>query len=88
VISPQTLLGRALVVGGRTALELQGYAHDLSQETEEVHLYLLDELQGRRSFFARQQNQALGFPLLWAEPIEVRFDKMGSYEIYQAIINM
>lgn len=39
VISLQTLLDFPVVVGGRTALELQGYAHFLSQEQREVHLY-------------------------------------------------
>lgn len=39
VISLQTLLESPVVVGGRTALELQGYAHFLSQEQREVHLY-------------------------------------------------
>jgi len=39
VISLQTLLGRRLTVGGRTALELEGYAHYLPQRTREVHLY-------------------------------------------------
>lgn len=39
VVSLQTLLGYALVVGGRTALELQGYAHYLAHTTSEVHLY-------------------------------------------------
>lgn len=39
VISLQTLLEFPVVVGGRTALELQGYAHYLSQELLEVHLY-------------------------------------------------
>lgn len=39
VISLQTLLNYPLIVGGRTALELQGYAHYLSRETTEVHLY-------------------------------------------------
>lgn len=39
VISMQTLLRLQLVVGGRTALELQGRAHYLSRETKEVHLY-------------------------------------------------
>lgn len=40
VISLQTLLLRnPLTVGGRTALELQGYAHFLSQTQKEVHLY-------------------------------------------------
>ncbi len=39
VISLQTLLGYPLAVGGRTALELQGYAHYLTRETREVHLF-------------------------------------------------
>jgi hypothetical protein len=39
VISLQTLLGYPLTVGGRTALELQGYAHYLPHHTKEVHLY-------------------------------------------------
>ena len=32
VISLQTLLGQPLLVGGRTALELQGFAHYLAQD--------------------------------------------------------
>jgi hypothetical protein len=39
VISLQTLLDCPLAVGGRTALELQGYAHYLARETKEIHLY-------------------------------------------------
>ena len=39
VISLQMLLGHRLVVGGRTALELQGFAHYLGQAEREVHLY-------------------------------------------------
>lgn len=39
VVSLQTLLEVPLVVGGRTALELQGVAHYLPQEQREVHLY-------------------------------------------------
>ena len=39
VISLQTLLGRALVVGGRTALEVQGFAHYLAQDVRTVCLY-------------------------------------------------
>src|SRR5271169_6790265 len=39
VISIQTFLGYPLVVGGRTALELQGYAHYLSHEVKQVALY-------------------------------------------------
>ena len=39
VISVQAFLDYPLVVGGRTALELQGYAHYLSHEAKQVHLY-------------------------------------------------
>jgi hypothetical protein len=39
VVSLQTLLNYPLVVGGRAALDLQGYAHYLSQSLQEVHLY-------------------------------------------------
>lgn len=39
IISLQTLLQFPVVVGGRTALELQGYAHFLARERTEVHLY-------------------------------------------------
>lgn len=40
VISLQTLLERPLVVGGRTALELQGFGHYLSASgPREIHLY-------------------------------------------------
>ncbi len=46
VISLQTLLEIPVVVGGRTALELQGYAHFLSQEQREVHLYGQTHLPG------------------------------------------
>lgn len=39
VVSLQTVLDLPLTVGGRTALEQQGYAHYLSTVTREVHLY-------------------------------------------------
>jgi hypothetical protein len=39
VISLQALLGWSVVIGGRTALELQGYAHYLPRQTSAVHLY-------------------------------------------------
>jgi Transcriptional regulator, AbiEi antitoxin, Type IV TA system/Transcriptional regulator, AbiEi antitoxin N-terminal domain len=39
VISLQTLLARDLVVGGRTALELHGFAHYLQQQTTTVYLH-------------------------------------------------
>jgi hypothetical protein len=39
VISLQTVLDYSLTVGGRTALEQQGYAHYLSADIKEVHIY-------------------------------------------------
>lgn len=39
VISLQTLLGQPVSVGGRTALELQGYAHYLSHAQNAIHLH-------------------------------------------------
>jgi len=39
VLSLQNLLGIPFIVGGRTALELQGFAHYLSHGVREVHLY-------------------------------------------------
>lgn len=39
ILSLQTILDMPLTGGGRTALELQGYAHYLRQTTTEVHLY-------------------------------------------------
>ena len=39
VISLQTVLKEPLVVGGRTALEIQGYAHYLRPTMKEVYLY-------------------------------------------------
>lgn len=39
IISLQMLLDSSFAVGGRTALELQGFAHYLSANTRQVHLY-------------------------------------------------
>jgi len=39
VVSLQTLLQTPVSIGGKTALELQGYAHYLPQNIESVHLY-------------------------------------------------
>jgi hypothetical protein len=39
VMSLQTLMRFSVTVGGRTALELQGFAHYLSHARHEVHLY-------------------------------------------------
>lgn len=47
VISLQTLLQARFVVGGRTALELQGFAHYLSSTPQrEIHLYGTDKRPG------------------------------------------
>jgi hypothetical protein len=47
VISLQTiLLEDAIIVGGRTALELQGFAHYLQQKKTVVHLYSVKALPG------------------------------------------
>lgn len=47
VVSLQTLLGYPYTVGGRTALELQGFAHYLSSgRSREVHLYGTGKLPG------------------------------------------
>ena len=39
VISLQTLLEKKLTVGGRTALDLQGFAHYLTRRVKFVHIY-------------------------------------------------
>jgi len=39
VISLQTLMGYGANIGGRSALEVQGYAHYLPQSTHVIHLY-------------------------------------------------
>lgn len=44
VISLQTLLAYPVTVGGRTALELQGYAHYLPQSQQSIHLYSDEKL--------------------------------------------
>ncbi len=46
VISLQSLLDVPVSVGGRTALEMQGYAHYLSQSHQRVHLYSDAKLPG------------------------------------------
>ncbi|MFN7544632.1 MAG: type IV toxin-antitoxin system AbiEi family antitoxin domain-containing protein [Acidobacteriota bacterium] len=39
IVSLQTILDQQVIVGGRTALELQGYGHFLHHGTQEIHLY-------------------------------------------------
>jgi hypothetical protein len=44
VISLQTLLEYRVSIGGRTALELQGYAHYMPQAYQTIHLYCAEKL--------------------------------------------
>ena len=44
VISLQTLLGKPLVIGGRTALELQGFAHYIARDIQTVYLHGPDKV--------------------------------------------
>jgi len=46
VISLQAMLNLPVSVGGRTALELQGYAHYLPQTLQDIHLYSATDLPG------------------------------------------
>lgn len=46
VLSLQALLDLPVSVGGRTALELQGYAHDLPRTQQAIHLYTDRKLPG------------------------------------------
>lgn len=46
VISLQTLLCLPVSVGGRTAMDMQGYAHYVSRKREVVHLYTETRLPG------------------------------------------
>lgn len=64
IISLQTLLEQDLVAGGRTALEIYGYAHYLRQEISAVYLYgpkppprWLHGLGGKVSFIYRNDGK-------------------------------
>ena len=64
VISLQTVLKEPLVVGGRTALEIQGYAHYLRPVMKEAHLYgpepppnWLNRLSGKVHFIYRNSRR-------------------------------
>jgi hypothetical protein len=64
VISLQTILKEPLVVGGRTALEIQGYAHYLRPTMKEVYLYgpepppsWLNRLPGKVRFIYRNSGR-------------------------------
>ena len=46
VISLQTLMGVPLIVGGRTALEMQGFVHYLMPQIRTIHLYGSDRPPG------------------------------------------
>lgn len=69
IVSLQTILGGRLAVGGRTALELQGYAHFLHHGTPEVVLYgpecpptWLRQLPLRETFSYRNSEPLLPLP--------------------------
>lgn len=71
VISLQTLLGYPVSVGGRTALELQGYAHYLPQSQSAIHLYSdqkipawLSKLSIDQSFVVHNRSRFLPVPEL------------------------
>jgi hypothetical protein len=70
VVSLQTILERSLVVGGRTALELQGFAHYLGRDFREVHLYengphptWVDKLHTDTKFVFHNANKLFKHPL-------------------------
>lgn len=71
VISLQTLLGYPVSVGGRTALDLQGYAHYLPQSQSTIHLYSyqkipawLSKLSLEQSFIVHNRSRFLPAPEL------------------------
>ena len=70
VVSLQTILERSLVVGGRTALELQGFAHYLGRDFREVHVYengphptWVDKLRMDTKFVFHNANKLFKHPL-------------------------
>ena len=71
VISLQTLLGFPVSVGGRTALELQGYGHYLPQSQQAIHLYAdhklpswISKLAIKQSFVVHNRSRFLPVPTL------------------------
>ena len=90
VLSLQRVLNLPLTVGGRTALEQQGYVHYLSQSVREVHLYgpkrpptWLDNLPLDVSF--RWHNSLRLFPVTANLPPEPSTDTVGSDGLTQPI---
>lgn len=96
VVSLQTILGKSLVVGGRTALELQGFAHYLTHRTSEIHLYgpqhppaWLDKLplaekfvyhNSRRLFLQQQQQQSQEQPGATPLPADLVAQPWGQWQ--------
>lgn len=75
VQSVQNLLNCPLAVGGRTALEEQGYGHYLSQSAREVHLYgehrppsWLDELKLDVTFHYHNSARLFSEPTIFPAP--------------------
>lgn len=85
VISLQTLLKHPISVGGRTALELGGYAHYLPQTQQQIHLYSdnkapawLFKLPLQETFVIHNRSRFLPAPKIASELIS--FDHSASLE--------
>lgn len=85
VISLQTLLERDLTVGGRTALEMHGYAHYLSRTISTVYLYgpkapptWLQTLSGQPKFLYRNDGRLFLSERATAAPYNLEADKHSS----------
>lgn len=86
VISLQTLLAKPLVVGGRTALDLQGFAHYVEPTLREVHLYGEEPPPGwlaklKLGVAFHFHNSARLFP---ATPMPVAAPNLGAFELKTA----
>jgi len=86
VISLQTLLAKPLVVGGRTALDLQGFAHYVEPTLREVHLYGEDPPPGwlaklKLGVAFHFHNSARLFP---AMPMPVAAPNLGAFVLKTA----
>lgn len=89
VISLQTLLKHPISVGGRTALELGGYAHYLPQTQQQIHLYSDNKLPAwllklplQETFMIHNRNRFLPAPVIAAESLPI--DDSASLE--QALV--
>ena len=77
VISLQAVLHLPVSVGGRTALELQGYAHYLSQSPQVVHLFSDKKLPGWVSKLQTGQNFEFHNRTRFLPKIDQQIDKLS-----------